>query len=62
MLTTSERLITPLVLGLCLCINYFGLGNVEITYEFGLMIMVLWPADYMNLGLCHTVSINLISA
>lgn len=42
MLATRRHLITPLIWGLYLCI-YFGIINVQITYEFGLMIQLLYP-------------------
>ena len=43
MLTTRGLLITLLFWGRCLCIKYFGIVNVKMTYEFGFMIWVLGP-------------------
>ena len=35
MLTVREQLITPLFREPCLCIKYFGIVNIYMTYKFG---------------------------
>ena len=47
MFTTRGHLMTPLFRGLCLCIKYFGIVNVKMSYAFGFMIWALWPLDLL---------------
>ena len=54
MLTICGHVITPLTWDPCLCIKYFGIVNVLMTYKFGLLICYF---DHLAFEIYYTTAL-----